>query len=384
MSETNLVDWIARFIERFVFIKDKQIYRLLALWVIQTHCYKEFEYTGYIFAHSTEPQSGKSRLLEILDLLVANSSGLLYQPTDAILFRTADGKTQLLDEVDSWMNGEHLRGVLNAGFRRGGVVERNERQNEGKWKPMRFLVYAPRAMAGIGTGILHGTTKDRTFIIPMVKQTRAERRERLRSQKVRPEAEQVRAEIAAWVTRNCSSIFALCSGEQTALPYLDHLCDRTVDIVEPLAAILECAYRGTAELEARRMELLEAVNLTRKDGGELLADHRILQELLRLASTEDPLVGNASELAAKCKLSPRPTESEVSGTLRRYGFESKSTRLGESVRYRYHMMLSQLADVCARFGCGAAEPSGESEGKADPQCKANGSCAEEVSPLADL
>lgn len=93
MSKTNLVDSIAAFIERFVFMKDKQVYRLLALWVIQTHLYKEFEYIGYIFAHSPEPESGKSRLLEILDLLVANSSGLLYKPTDAILFRTADGIT---------------------------------------------------------------------------------------------------------------------------------------------------------------------------------------------------------------------------------------------------------------------------------------------------
>src|SRR5215470_11846906 len=117
-TAANLVEGIAQFIERFVFIKDKPIYRLLALWVIQTHLYKDFEYTGYIFAYSPEPESGKSRLLEILDLLVANSSGLLYKPTDAILFRTADGMTQLLDEVDTWMNGDFLRGILNAGFHR--------------------------------------------------------------------------------------------------------------------------------------------------------------------------------------------------------------------------------------------------------------------------
>src|ERR1700675_1453963 len=150
MTATNLVDRIAQFIERFVFIKDKQIYRLLALWVIQTHFYKDFEYTGYIFAHSPEPGSGKSRLLEVLDLLVGKSSGLLYKPTDAILFRTADGVTQLLDEVDSWTNGDSLRGILNAGFHLGGIVQRNEQQRNGKWKPVSFPVYAPRAMAGIG------------------------------------------------------------------------------------------------------------------------------------------------------------------------------------------------------------------------------------------
>lgn len=243
MNELNLVEKIAALIERFVFIKGKQVYRLLALWVIQTHLYKDFEYTGYIFAYSPEPESGKSRLLEVLDLLVANSSGLLYNPTDAILFRTADGTTQFLDEVDTWTNGEHLRGILNAGFRRGGTVKRLDEVKDKGWQPRSFPVYAPRAMAGIGLTILHGTTRDRTFVIPMVKQIQAERREKLRTRKVKPEGDQLRTEIEVWVTQNRERIIALYDHADTALPYLEHLRDRTMDIVEPLASILEVAYQ---------------------------------------------------------------------------------------------------------------------------------------------
>jgi hypothetical protein len=354
MTETNLVDRIAKFIERFVFVKDPQIYHLLAWWVIQTHFYKDFEYTGYIFAHSPEPESGKSRLLEVLDLLVAKSSGLLYKPTDAILFRTADGTTQLLDEVDSWTNAEFLRGILNAGFHRGGVVLRNERQKDGKWNPISFPVFAPRAMAGIGLGILHGTTKDRTFILPMVKQTRAERREKLRSRRVKPEGDQLKREIETWVEQNRISVISLYDDAESALSYLAHLRDRTMDIAEPLAAILEVAYKGTPYLNARRTELLEAVILTRKDGEEFLADHRILHELLMLAAIQHPLVGSASELAAKSGLDPRPSEYEIAGTLGRYGFENRSIRVGESVRYRYALPRARLVEICARFSC---EPS---------------------------
>ncbi len=375
MSEANLVSQIAQFIERFVFIKDKAIYRLLALWVIQTNFYRDFEYTGYIFAHSPEPESGKSRLLEVLDLLIANSSGLLYKPTDAILFRTADGMTQLLDEVDTWTNGDHLRGILNAGNHRGGVVKRNEQQKNGRWEPVSFPVYAPRAMAGIGLGILHGTTRDRTFIISMVKQRPEERREKFRSRKLKPEADQLRAEIEAWVKQNHERTVELYDRAETAFPYLAHLRDRTIDIVEPLAAILEVACDGTPELEARRMELLEAVSLTRKDGEESVADHRILRELLRLAVSENPLVGNASELAVKCELNPRPTEYEVAGTLRRYGFESRSIRLDDSVRYRYELQRAQLAEICTRFGCCPGEPEDLEEVPSlvdfadEPECK---------------
>src|ERR1700680_2757982 len=182
MSDSQSVaDRIAAFIERFVFLRYRQIYRLLALWVIQTHTYKDFQYTGYIFAQSPEPGSGKTRLLEVLGLLVANSSGLLHKPTDAVLFRTADGATQLLDEVDTWTNGDYLRGILNAGFQRDGIVLRMEPLKDDKWKPVSFPVYAPRALAGVGLAILHGTTRDRTFIVPMAKQTPTERREKNRS-----------------------------------------------------------------------------------------------------------------------------------------------------------------------------------------------------------
>jgi hypothetical protein len=347
MNEHNLVESVAAFIERFVFIKDKQIYQLIALWVIQTHFYKEFEYTGYIFAYSPEPQSGKSRLSEILDLLVANSSGLSHNPSDAILFRTADGKTQLLDEVDTWMNGDFLRGVLNAGFHRGGVVLRNEQQDGGKWNPVSFPVYAPRVMAGIGLKILSDTTRDRTFMIPMLRQSHEERRERFRSRKVKPEAETLKAAIEAWVKANRSRVVELYNAEKR-FSFIDHLRDRTIDIVEPLAAILDASYRSP-ELCARRKELLEAVSLTRKDGEEFLASHRILQELMQISRLQEPLVGNASELASWCALDPQPTEYDIGDVLRRYGFETRSIRMDGTVRKRYELSHAQLTDICARL-----------------------------------
>jgi hypothetical protein len=371
MSEANPVERIKQFIERFVFLKHRQMYLLLALWVVLTYLYKEFEYTGYIFAHSPEPESGKSRLLEVFDLLVNNSSGVLLKPTDAVLFRTADGITQLLDEVDTWTNGEFLRGILNAGFHRGGKVLRNERENDGKWKPVPFPVYAPRAMAGIGVGILHGTTKDRTFVIEMVRQTQAERREKFRHRKVKPEADSLQAGIKEFIRQNERSILELYGDGELAFPYLSHLRDRTIDVVEPLAAILEVIYSGTPELQERRVELLEAVSLTRKDGEEFLTDHRILRELLLVATTQDPLIGSASELAAKCDLTPPPSEYGMAATLRRYGFESRSIRVGESVRYRYELTQQQLSDVYARFGCVTAR-----------NCVKNASCSGESTSRA--
>jgi hypothetical protein len=345
-----VVDRVANFMERFVFLKTKSNYKLLALWVIATHMYADFEYIGYIFACSPEPQSGKSRLLEILDLLVAHSSGILVSPSEAVLFRTAHGHTQLLDEVDGWTNREFLRSVLNAGFHRGATVKRVEKGANG-FEPRSFPVFAPRALAGIGNKILDPTTRDRTFMIEMVRQTQAERREKFRARVLRPETEQLKAEIAKWVTENRRRI--VDEYESASFPYLQDFRDRTMDVTEPLAAVLEVAYAKSPALERAMSDLMEAVALARKDQASLADDHRILQALAELATSEDPLVGNATELTDRCAqhLGEKPESLDVSGVLRRYGFETKSIRKdGGDPKYRYSLPLGDLAELLARYG----------------------------------
>jgi len=65
----TIVDRVAAFVERFVFLKNKPMYTLVALWIIHTHLHQSFQYTGYLFIHSPEKQCGKTCLLETLDLL---------------------------------------------------------------------------------------------------------------------------------------------------------------------------------------------------------------------------------------------------------------------------------------------------------------------------
>jgi len=167
----TVIDNVADFIEQFVFLKNRSLYLLISLWVVLTHKYQLFDCVGYIFAHSINPASGKSRLLEVLDLLVYNSSGILISPTEAILFRTACGATQLLDELDSLISLDYLKSVLNAGFQKGSTVPRMEGK-DGGWVPKKFPVFAPRALAGINKKILPQPTLDRTFDFDMVPQTK--------------------------------------------------------------------------------------------------------------------------------------------------------------------------------------------------------------------
>ena len=79
---------------------------------------------------SPEKRCGKTRLLDVLELLVAKPWRTIM-PSEAVLFRKIDAAapTLLLDETDAIFNAknantEPLRAVLNAGNRRGTIVPR--------------------------------------------------------------------------------------------------------------------------------------------------------------------------------------------------------------------------------------------------------------------
>jgi hypothetical protein len=89
-------------------------------------------------------------------------------------------------------------------------------------------------------------------------------------------------------------------------------------------------------------------------GKEQLApsrEHRVLKCLLELARDDDPLVGNASELAGLCANSEEPIDEQaVSQTLRRYGLKTKSTRKnGDEPRYRYTLSREALQELVDRW-----------------------------------
>jgi hypothetical protein len=92
---------VAKFVRRFVVLSDDRL-AALALYVVHTHGYEAAETTPYISATSAEKRSGKTRLLEVLELLVGNPLPTA-NISDAALFRAiAERKpTLLFDEVDA-------------------------------------------------------------------------------------------------------------------------------------------------------------------------------------------------------------------------------------------------------------------------------------------
>jgi hypothetical protein len=363
-AKQGILEEVAEFTRRFVYFPYEEFYLLVAAWIVSTHLTKVFDYAGYLFAWSPEPQSGKSRLLEVLDLLVNNSSQILVSPTEAVLFRTAHEHTQLLDEIDSWTNRDELRSVLNAGFRRGGAVPRMKEEGS-DFTVMHFPVFGPRALAGIGTTVLGKATRDRTFMLEMVRQTKGERREQLRPRKIGPEASRLKQRISEWAHAHEQAVER--SYEDSEFPYLDHFMDRTIDLTEPLAAVIEVAFGDRRGLDQARRDLVSAVRIARDEQDSPEEEHQVLRVLEHLARKSDPLVGSASELAALCNtLAPPPGENEIGSLLRRYGFKNKSIRRNGAPGYRYELSHSKLADILARYGGQKPGPQQETESTEHP------------------
>src|SRR4051812_38769813 len=101
VNVASLLDAIAEFIARHVVCSPEQR-DALALWVLHTHAIDAANATPYIRITAPEIESGKTLLLETLELLVANG-WLTGRVTASSLVRKIHGErpTLLLDESDA-------------------------------------------------------------------------------------------------------------------------------------------------------------------------------------------------------------------------------------------------------------------------------------------
>jgi hypothetical protein len=330
-------DDIARFVRRFVVLTDHQL-AAVALWVAHTHAFEAAECTPYIAATSAEKRSGKTRLLEVLELLV--QGGLpTSNISDAALFRAIDEKptpTLLLDEVDAIFgpkarDREDLRGMLNAGYRRGAVARR---MGGARYTELQaFSVFCPKAFALIGE--LPDTIADRAIRIRLERRTTDETIERFRRRDVAPGADSLRDTIADWCEPRLDELRA-------SRPHLpDELDDRAQDCWEPLLALADLA-GGDWPNRAHRAALALSGPQARQDEDASLTA-RLLKDIHQVFSANGAKRYRTADLIAElCKIEESPwgdwygktiSPQAVSKLLQPHRIKTMSVKVdGETVR----------------------------------------------------
>jgi hypothetical protein len=234
----DILDDVRRFIGRFCVFPDAHALAAVTLWAAHAHMIEHFHTTPRLVLSSPEAGSGKTRVLEVLELLVPEPLlGVSVSP--APVFRTLAQRqiTLLFDEVDSiWSkrgkddNHEDLRALLNAGYKRGATIPRCVGP---KHEVQMFPVYAAVALAGLGD--LPDTIMTRSVIIRMRRRAPAEPVEPFRSRQHDGEGHELRDALAAWAERVGPSTGA----SWPALP--DGIVDRPSEIWEPLIAVADAA-----------------------------------------------------------------------------------------------------------------------------------------------
>lgn len=268
------LDGLEQFLRRYVVFARPETIVAVVLWVAHTHAIERADATPYLAISSPEKQSGKTRLLECLQLLAHDCSGIAITPTAATIYRSLEaspGATLLLDELDAVFRDrsdkyEEVRAVINAGHRRGATVPRSVPGPKNSWVVKQFPVFGPKALAGIGK--LPDTVTDRAIPVRMLKRKRSEPVERFRQRTATGEAVSI---VATLVT----AIAAQPPAFEADIP--PELPDRAADAWEPLLAIADAA-GGVWPARARRAAVVLHASREQDDslGLRLLSDVRLV------------------------------------------------------------------------------------------------------------
>jgi hypothetical protein len=335
MSAT-LLDDIARFVRRFVVLTDHQLVAV-SLWIAHTHAFEAADTTPYIAATSAEKRSGKTLLLEVLELLVREPLPTA-NISDAALFRaiTELSPTLLLDEVDAIFgpkarDREDLRGMLNAGYRRGAVARR---MGGARYTTLEaFPVFCAKVFALIGD--LPDTIADRTIRIRLERKTRDEATERFRRRDVAPGAESLRDRLADWAEPQLDELRA-------SRPHLpDELDDRAQDCWEPLLALAGLAEGDWPDRAHRAAVALSGPQARQDEDASLTA--RLLKDIHQVFMANGTKRYRTADLVAElCKIEESPwgdwygktiTPQAVSKLLQPHRIKTMSVKVdGETVR----------------------------------------------------
>ena len=352
-----LLDQLGSFINRYLVMSAEQVC-FLALWTLHTHAIDAADATPYPDVNSPEPQSGKTLLLETLELIVARPVMIAAGTTAAALARSAakePTQTILLDESDNTFKRDRefvatLTQIINAGYRRSG---RALLCLPPGWEPSYLPVFGPKAIAGIGK--LPDTVASRAVPISLKRKRRDEKTERFRRRGAEALAKPLRLAAAALADKHVDEL----RGAEPDLP--DELSDRQQDVWEPLLAIADLAAGDWPE-RAREaaVTLAGARDIDDTSSGvQLLAHIRDLFVEERIACSSLVTTLNADEHLPYSAWNDGKgiTTRELGKKLQPYKIKAKTVRVGNFRGKGYER--EQFEDAWTRYLPSPADPEGD-------------------------
>ena len=346
-----LLEDVHAFLGTFIVYPSDHAHVAHSLWIIHAHLMDQWVSTPRIAFLSPEPASGKSRALEITELLVPNPVQAI-NVTPAYLFRKVGSDeglpTLLYDEVDTVFgpkaknNNEEVRALLNAGHRKGAVAGRCVVHGSAVLTE-ELSAYCAVALAGLGH--LPDTISSRAVIIKMRRRAPNETVAPYRPREYAAQGKALHDRIAAWTKGAIARI---------TVPTLPaEVVDRDGDVWESLITVADLA--GGRWPAVARVAAVALVALGRGEREDESLGLRLLADL-RTVFGNDTVKTTSAILDKLHKLDESPwadiggkqlTDLGLSRRLRGYGIKPKSLRIGASVVRGYRR--DECIDVWDRY-----------------------------------
>jgi hypothetical protein len=389
-----VLDEVCETLTRYVVFPSDEAGWAVTLYAAATWAMPYLEFAARLVIKSPVKRCGKSRLLDVLGLLVQYPL-MTSDISAAALVRSVpayeDGRavTIMLDEADTTFGkalkgdekAEHLRGILNAGFTRDRPYKR--------WDITTRSVedcptFAMAVLAGIGD--MPDTIEDRAVIITMRRKAPGETAAKFRLRRDKAKVYQVTERLYGWMTPPLMA--AVADAEPDMPPGLN---DRAEDVWEAMLAIADVA-GGHWPYRVRQA----ALALTADDDTDTSLGARLLADLRDVFGDADALHTETIREALH-KISEAPwadyfgrlvNARDMAKLLKPYGVTSADVKIGGINRKGYRR--EHLHDAWTRYlpprpgGSATSATSATAQVKDDDQVAGSGWDALPATPALPL
>lgn len=344
---------VNRFIRRFLVLPNESDYAVLVWWILHSYLIDRTFTTPRLAFLSPEYGCGKSRALEVIQILAFRAEKLdfctrsyLFRTIEQVIEETGKPPTLLIDEVDNVFKnknseeGSALTAFLNTGYRRGGFYGITEGEGNNR-APKKFSTFAPIAFAGKGENALPEAVGTRSIVFRLQKRLPSQKIEDFYTEEVRQEAEELREWISQWADFN-SEEFKIENVEIA-------LRDRDREVWLPLYGVAKMSDSVEAFFEAvRTHQIAKATNETPLSR-QLVEDClRVFDSLNEQEKLKTPTLLNGLETLPESDYSQLRggkglNDRTLAKWLRGYGITPKQIRFGEESSKGYYRFEFQEA-----------------------------------------
>jgi hypothetical protein len=296
---SDCLDQLEKHFRKYVFLIQPDDYKKLAVWAFHTHVADVTFTSPRLLLESPLPGSGKTTVLEHLNLLCLNAYQMAGAPTPALIGRLLDTgiHTFLLDEAHNIIDPKNpknaeLIAAVNGGYKYGAKRPVLIPGKGGTWEAANMSVYGPMAISG-NNPQLADDTRERCITIRLLKDTR-ERVTESNWELIEPDTLDL-AEYVATTAELAREAIRAC---QPRLP--DGCKNRDRERWKPLARIATVAGRKWAddmrEIITRELERAKVEN--ESAGANVPPAIQLIVDLEKLFTPETNFLPTAVILAA--------------------------------------------------------------------------------------